>query len=180
MDVTAEPAVPAQRLRHADELLHRVVRRADDAGGEEQPFDIVALVELHRERHHLFDGEFGPSDIRGAAVDAVGAIEQAIVREQDLQERDAAPVRRVGVADAGARGRAELARLRSALRRPRGRAGRIILCGVRQDPQLLRELLVHASPPSSRFVLARSCALPKAHGAAVSARNGRQCEFWAS
>jgi len=97
-----------------------VVGRLDDAGREEQALDVVALVELHREGHDLLDGEFRPGDVGRAPVDAIGAVEQAVVRQQDFQERDAAPVRRVGVADARPRGRAEFALARRAL----GSAGR--------------------------------------------------------
>jgi hypothetical protein len=43
----------AQQPGHADQLLHGVVRRADDAGAEEQPADAVAPVEIQGQAYHF-------------------------------------------------------------------------------------------------------------------------------
>ncbi len=118
MDVTGEAVRLPQRLRHQHHLLHRVVGGADNAGGEEQALDVVALVEIERELHHLVHAEARPPHVRRAPVDAIGAIEQAVIGQQDFQQRHAAPVRRVGMADATRRGRADAAGRRLARRRP--------------------------------------------------------------
>ena len=107
MDVSGEAVVATKRARDADHLLHRLVRRPRHPGRQEQPLDIVALVELDRQRHDLLDAEPRAGGVRRATVDAIGAVVEAPVGQQDFQQRHAAPVRRVGVADAGAGGRAE-------------------------------------------------------------------------
>jgi hypothetical protein len=127
VDVSAEMMVLAQRPRDLDHLLHRVVRRCDDARGEEQALDIIAFVEGDGEIDDFLRREAGAADVRAFAVDAVMAVEDAAVGQQDLQQRDAAAVGRIGVADAHAFGRAEpLAVLRIAL----GRARRCARCVV--------------------------------------------------
>ena len=145
MDIAAKAVVAAQLLRHQDHLLHGVVGRADDARGEKQALDIVALVELDRERHHLVDGELRPLHVGRAPIDAIGAVEQAVIGEQDLEQGYAAPVRRVGVADAGSHRRTQAAHIRLALGRAGGGAGGIVFRRVRQDAQLPAKLLVHGS-----------------------------------
>ena len=138
MDVAAEMMLLAQLARHADHLLHRVVGAADDAGGEEQALDVIAAVEVERELDDLIDGEARPRHVAGGAVDAIEAIVIAGIGEQHLQQRDAASVRRVGMADAHAgRGRAEaLAVAGIPLLGAAGGAGGVVLGGVGQDFQL--------------------------------------------
>ncbi len=46
MDVAVEFVFDAQAARDAGELLHRVVRALNDAGAEEQAFDVVAAVKI--------------------------------------------------------------------------------------------------------------------------------------
>src|SRR5918995_1295857 len=99
MDVTGKAMIDAQRSRDLDDLLHRVVRTLDDAGTQKQAVDVIALIEVKREPNDLVDGKPRPRYVIGSAVDAVRAIEDAVVREQDLQERHTAAVRRVAVAN---------------------------------------------------------------------------------
>ena len=49
VDVAAEAVLLAQLAGDADDLLHRVVGAADDAGAEEQALDAVAAVEAEGE-----------------------------------------------------------------------------------------------------------------------------------
>src|SRR5690606_657978 len=88
---------------------HGLIRRADDAGGQEQTFYIVAAIEFEGERDDLLHGEPRPLDIAGYPVDAIGAVEDAEVGHEDLQQRDAAPIRSIGVADAASARRADAA-----------------------------------------------------------------------
>ena len=119
VDVALEAVLLAQLARDLDHLPHRVVGRADDAGRQEQPLDVVPPVEFQRQRHDLVDAEPRPLDVRADAVHAVGAVVDAEVRHQDLEQADAAPVGRVGVADARAFGRADAALAAVAARRCR-------------------------------------------------------------
>nr|GFD54271.1 hypothetical protein [Tanacetum cinerariifolium] len=81
--------------------------RADDAGAQEQAADAVATIEVQGQRHDFFRGESCTGDVAGAAIDAVLAVVQAEVGEQDLQQRDAATVRGIAVANAHAVGRTD-------------------------------------------------------------------------
>jgi hypothetical protein len=82
VDIAAKLVVFAQGARHLDDLLHRVIGRADDAGREEQALDIVALVECQGELDDLLSGEARAADVRALAVDAIMAVENAAVGEQ--------------------------------------------------------------------------------------------------
>ena len=138
VDVAAKIMVLAQRAGDLDQLLHRVVRRGDDARGEEQALDIVALVECERELHHLFRREARAADVRALPVDAIMAVEDAAVRQQDLQKRYAAAVRRISVTDAHALSGADpLASGAVALGGPRRGTGSVIFRRIRQDGELL-------------------------------------------
>src|SRR5690606_38644436 len=90
----------------------------------------------------LVDVEAGAAHVRAAAVDAVGAVVDAEIGQQDLQQRDATPVGRVGVTDAHALGGTDGAgRATGVAPGPAaGRAGGIVFGGVGQDRQLFGEL----------------------------------------
>ncbi|MOA00514.1 hypothetical protein D3C78_1198830 [compost metagenome] len=100
VDIAAKTMGNAQFTRHAHHLFHRVIGGADDAGGQEQPLDIVAPIKLQRQPNHFFWRKPRSLDIAGRAVDAIGAIIDAEIGQQNFQERNAAPVRRIGMADA--------------------------------------------------------------------------------
>ena len=89
----------AEGLCHPDKGYHGVVGGPDDAGRQEQALNIVALVKRQGQVDDFLNREAGAPDVGGATVDAVGAVVDAGVGEQDLQQRDAAAIRRVGVAD---------------------------------------------------------------------------------
>jgi hypothetical protein len=63
MDVAAEAVLFAQGAGDADHVAHGVVRRADDAGGKEQPLDVVAAIEVEGEGHHLLGREAGAGNV---------------------------------------------------------------------------------------------------------------------
>ena len=140
VDVALEAVLDPQRPRHRHHLLHRVVGIADDAGGEEQAFDIVAAVEIERQLDDFRDGEAGARHVGRGAVDAIEAVEIAGIGQEHLQERDAAAVRRIGMADAHALGRADaLAGGRvPGIGAARG-AGRVILRRIRQNSELFQQ-----------------------------------------
>ena len=142
MDVAAEVVHLAQRLGHQRQLLLRVVGVSDHAGGEEQALDVVALVDVQRQPHHLFDGEAGAGHVGADAVDAVGAVEHAEVGQQDLEQAHAPTVGRVGMAHAHAARRGAHAPpvARVALGPARRGATGVVLRRVRQDRQLLAQV----------------------------------------
>ena len=134
VDVAAKVVLLAQHACHLYHLLHGVVGALDDAAGEEQPLDAIAAVKVQRELHHLTDCEARPGHVAGHTVHAVQAVVLAEVGEQDLEQRDAPPVRRVAVADAHALGRAHAAPAHRVARRSAARcAGCVVLGRVSQD-----------------------------------------------
>ena len=141
VDIAREPMILAQATGDLHELLHRVIAVADDAAGEEQAFDVIALVELQRQPYDFGRGEACARHVAGHPVDAVGAVVDAEVGQQDLQQRHAAAVRRVGVADPHPfrASHAALAQ-RMALAGATGRAGGIVLGRVGQDRQLVLQM----------------------------------------
>ena len=104
---------------------------------EGEPDGLARVALGHTSADAMLQGGLvrGALHIGGGAVDAIEAVVVAGVGEQDFQERDAAAVRRVGMADAHARiGRAHtlavaaVARLGAA-----GGTGGVVFGGVRQD-----------------------------------------------
>jgi hypothetical protein len=57
-------------------------------GTQEKPFDIVTVVKLDREVHQFRHRQCGTGNIVAAAIDAVGAIEHAVIYQHDLQQRN--------------------------------------------------------------------------------------------
>src|SRR3546814_21069244 len=94
MDIAGKAMLLAQYARDFDQLLHRIVFGTDDARGEEQSLDIVALVEIERQRDDFLRAEARTLDIARRAVDAETAVVDAEVGEQDLKQRS--EERRVG------------------------------------------------------------------------------------
>ncbi len=140
VDVAAELVHLAQLARDRHQLLHRVVGRLDDARAEEQAVDVVAQVKILGQLDHLVDREARPRHVRGAPVDAVLAVVDAEIGEQDLEQRDAAAVRRIAVADAHAGGGAQaVLAFRAALGRTAAGAGCVVLGRVGQDFELVVE-----------------------------------------
>lgn len=101
VDVAAEVMVLAQGAGDLVDLLHGVVGIADDAGAEEEAFDVVAFVEVEGELDDFLWGEAGARGVAGAPVDAVVAVVDAGVGEENLEQGDAAAIGGVAVADTG-------------------------------------------------------------------------------
>ena len=79
VDIAVEAIRIAQDRQRADHQLRRVVRRAQDAGGEEEPFNIVAAKEADRQLRKLFRREGRARRVVRTAVDAVFAVVAAVV-----------------------------------------------------------------------------------------------------
>jgi len=136
VDVATEIMLLAQHARHFHHLLHGVVGALDDAAGEEQPLNAVAPVKIEREVHHLLHREAGARHIAADPVHAVQAVVLAEIGQQDLEQRDAAPVGRIAVANAHALGRTHAAPAHRIARRGAARrAGGVVLGGVGQYGQ---------------------------------------------
>src|SRR5690606_29367039 len=89
------------------QLFHGGVGVAEDARAEKQPLDEIAAIEVERQRHYFPDREAGPGHIVTAPADAVGAVVDAHVGKQDLEQGNAAAVLGITVADTHAIGIAQ-------------------------------------------------------------------------
>ena len=84
MNIPAKIMLFTQDTGDFDDLLHRMVRILHDAGREKQPLDIIAAVKSEREVDHFLRREARPYDVRTLPVDAVMAIEHAVIGQQYL------------------------------------------------------------------------------------------------
>ena len=152
VDVAAIAVVEPERLRHPHQIRHGVVLAARDAGRQEQSLDAIAPVEIERQPHHLLDRKPRAGHVAGPPADAIGAIVDAEIGQQDLEQRNAAAVRRIGMADRLA-GRADLALAGSPLRRARRGARHVVFRGVGENFELLDQGQGHSPILCSLFVL---------------------------
>ena len=107
VDVAAEMMVFAKGARDLVDLLHGVIGIANNTGAEEEAFDVVALVEVEGELDDFLGSEPGTRGVAGAPVDAVVAIVDAGVSQENLEEGDAPAIGGIAVANPCAAGRAE-------------------------------------------------------------------------
>src|SRR5687768_15661344 len=91
--------VDTQRASDRNDLLHRVVGALNDSGAEKETVDVVALIEVEGEPNNLVDRKPGAQDVVRSAVHAIRAVVDAVVGQEDLQQRDAATIWRIAVAD---------------------------------------------------------------------------------
>ena len=100
MDVTSELILFTQLAGYLYNQFHGVVGAANDTAAEEETLNVVSFVKVQCELNHLVRCEPCPDDVAGATIDAVVAIVKAGVGHQHFEQRDAASVWCVGVADA--------------------------------------------------------------------------------
>jgi hypothetical protein len=86
MDITAIAVFDPELFRHSHKVGHCVVLTASDARGQEQPFDAVSAIEIERQLNHFINGKTRSQHIAGTTTDAIGAIVDAEVCQQDFQE----------------------------------------------------------------------------------------------
>ena len=92
VDVPEVVVIAAQGPRDGDELFHRRVGAVEYSRAQEEPVDEPAPMIVERERNHFVRREPSTLDVARSAVNAVRAIEHAFVREEDLEESEAAAV----------------------------------------------------------------------------------------
>ena len=107
MDIAVEMVGLPQQAQRPDKQLGRVIRVADHARAEEQPFNIVAVIKLDGQAGQLLGQEGRPHMVIRTAVRAIGTVILAGIGQQDLEQRNAAPVFGPGMADAAQAGIAD-------------------------------------------------------------------------
>ena len=86
MDVAAESVLRTQRARDLYQLLHGVIGTLDHTGTEEQPLDVVPLVELNCQRYNFARCKARAWCIARNAIHTIGTVVNTIVREENLQK----------------------------------------------------------------------------------------------
>ena len=86
MNVPAKTMLMAQQLKRIDDELGCVVGRLDDTRADEQPFDVVATIELDGQIGKLLGRESCALDLVAASVNAVGTIIDADVGHEHLEQ----------------------------------------------------------------------------------------------
>src|SRR5829696_4049584 len=104
MNVSTKAFPVSKSLRHEDKLFHRIVGVLNNARAQKEAFNVVPFVEIDRKLDHLFGLKSRSLHVRRAAIDAVRAVPNADVREQELEQRYTPPVRRIAVANTHAFG----------------------------------------------------------------------------
>src|SRR5690606_38057425 len=107
MDIAIEVVLGTQGPGHAYQLFHGRIGIPEDAGAEKQAFDEIAPVEVQGERDHFLYGKAGALDVVAAPAHTIGAVVDADVGKQDLEQRNAAAVFGIAVTDAVAIGVAD-------------------------------------------------------------------------
>jgi len=130
-----------------DQEFHGVIWGADHAGAEEEPFDVIASVKADGQLRHLRRGQQHPLDIVRAAVDAVGAVIDAAVGHQDLEEGNAAAVAGPAMADTAGGGIADAVPV--AAETAAGGTGDVVFRAFGKDFQSVHHVGCHGccSPP---------------------------------
>ena len=152
MNVALESMILPQRPGHTQHLLHRVIRILSDPRAQKQSLNVVPAVKIERERNHLLHREPRPPDVARSAVDAIQAIVNAEVGQQDFQQRHTPTVRRVTVANARPRGAAQATSARIALHRAAAGTRRVVFRRIGQDGKLGGEIHVpmNSKPPPAQ------------------------------
>ena len=99
VDIPVEAVHLAQSDHRVEHALHGGVGRAFHGGGEEQPFDVVALVKRHGQFADLVGGGGCARHVRFRSVGAVQTVVGAAVAHKYFQKGNTAPVGGKGVAD---------------------------------------------------------------------------------
>ena len=86
VDIPVETVHQAQVFGDTHESFHGIVRIADNAGTEEQAFDIIATVKFHSQLYQFRYGKRGAREVVAAAVHAVGTIVDTIIGKHDFQQ----------------------------------------------------------------------------------------------
>jgi hypothetical protein len=151
VNITIEVLFQPQLFSYLYKSLHGVIGIFKDTGAKEETFDIIAAIKMYSEIHYLLHLKGSTFDVIALAGDAVGAVKNAVIREQDLKKRNTAAIFGIGMADTHpgriAKSFCGILSLASA-----GRTGHIVLRSIGQDTQLLLDsLIVHSGSFSAKI-----------------------------
>ena len=99
MDISVETMDSAEVLGNAHQAFHRVIGITHHPTAQEKPFDVVAAIKLHGEVHKLGHRQRGTRQVVAAAVDAVGAVVDAIIGKHHFEQGNATAVLGKAVTD---------------------------------------------------------------------------------
>jgi hypothetical protein len=90
----------AQLFGDEHQALHRVVGVFKNARAQEQPFNIIAAVEIDSQVDHLLHGKSSALNIIALARNAIGAIKYAVIGKQYFEQRNTPPILGIAMANA--------------------------------------------------------------------------------
>ena len=143
MDISVETMDSTEVLGDTHQTLHRVIGIAHHPTAQEKPFDVVAAIKLHGEVHKLGHRQRGTRQVVAAAVDAVGAVVDAIIGKHHFEQGNAPTVLGKAVTDTPtAHSVPQHTRLAGA-HRTTGGTRDVILCRLCQYLQFIENVFIH-------------------------------------
>ena len=143
MDISVETMDSAEVLGNAHQAFHRVIGITHHPTAQEKPFDIVAAIELHGEVYKLGHRQRGTRQVVAAAVDAVGAVVDAIIGKHHFEQGDTTAVLGKTMADAPATHSVPQHACLAGAHRTTGGARDVILCRLCQYLQFIENVFIH-------------------------------------
>ena len=136
MNIPAKKILPPKLQKRLIQQLHRIIRTLYNPRTQKKPLNIIPPIELHGQLTDLIRRKRCPRHIIGPPVQAILTVKNTLIGKQNLQKRNTPPVCRKAVTDP---------RLHTipnpipgiSSGHPAGCTGYIILCRIRQNPQLL-------------------------------------------
>ena len=145
MDIPIKTVHRTQVFHHTYQTFHRIIGGPYHTGTQEQSFDIIPFVELHRQVYQFRYGECGTRNIIRAAVDTISTIVNTIVRQHDFQQGDATSVLSKTMANTDASHGIPHSAFHVTPHRTARRAGHIIFGRLCQYLQLPERIVFHAA-----------------------------------
>ena len=143
MDIAAEMVFIPQQPQDGEHPLGGVVGGAQHGAGEEKPLDVVAAIELDGQFGQFARREGGARNVVAAAVDAVGAVVDAIIGKHHFEQGDTTAVLGKTMADAPATHSVPQHTCLAGAHRTTGGARDVILCRLCQYLQFIENVFIH-------------------------------------
>ena len=99
MNVPVVPMRRSQRLRHRNQLLHRVIDILNNPRAEKQTLNVISFIKLDGEVNYFLNAEPRTRRIAGHPIHAILTIVNAEIRQKNFQKRYAPAIRGVTVAN---------------------------------------------------------------------------------
>src|SRR5690606_4128129 len=86
VNVSVIPFFQTQLLYDSHEAFHRIICIFENSGTQEEPFDVISSIEIHREFHHFINRKSRSFHIVTATTYTKSTIVNAMIRKQDFKQ----------------------------------------------------------------------------------------------